>query len=60
MADDGWPHMGKHAAQIGLSKLFKIRTQSWEELMGESGGMRGEYEQKALYAREILKDSVKR
>lgn len=34
MADDGWPHMGKQAAQIGLSKLFKIRTQSWEEVMG--------------------------
>lgn len=47
-------------AQIGLSKLFKIRTQSWEEAMGESGGMRGEYEQKALYACKILKDSVKR
>lgn len=43
--------MGKLAAQIGLS---------WEEVMGESGGMRGEYEQKALHACEILKDSVKR
>lgn len=27
--------------------------------MGESGGMQGEYEQKALYACEILKDSAK-
>ena len=53
--------MGKQAAQTGLSRLFKTRTQIWEEVMEESGGMRGEYEQKALlYACEILKDSVKR